>query len=76
MDAAEQINCPHLVIEAEEGAKFCPDLWDTVMEVYKKNNMFKHVVVPGTHHVHIDDPVVVATVIQTWWGELGVRSKL
>ena len=76
MDSAEHITCPHLVIEAEDGAKFSPELWDKVMEVYKQNSNFKHVLVPGPHHVHLDDPEIIAPVINDWWREHDMRAKL
>ena len=55
-----------LVIEAEDGVTYCPELWSNVLEVYRNNPMFEHVMVPGSHHLHLDDPLVVAQVIQRW----------
>ena len=76
LDAAESIRCPHLVIEAEDGAKFNPDIFSNVLEVYRTNPLFEHVIVPGTHHVHLDTPLVVATVIKRWWGEQSVARVM
>ena len=33
LDAAEQISCPHLLIEAEDGAKFDPEIFQQILEV-------------------------------------------
>ena len=33
LDAAEQITCPHLLIEAEEGAKFDPEVFHQILQV-------------------------------------------
>ena len=33
LDAAEQITCPHLLIEAEEGAKFDPEVFQQILQV-------------------------------------------
>ena len=76
LDAAEHVQCPHLVIEAEDGAKFCPELWYKVLDMYRNNHRFQHVMVPGTHHVHLDDPVVVAQIIHKWWDAQILRPKL
>ena len=35
LDAAEQITCPHLLIEAEEGAKFDPEIFQKILQVTK-----------------------------------------
>ena len=34
LDAAEQITCPHLLIEAEEGAKFDPEIFQQILQVF------------------------------------------
>ena len=35
LDAAEQISCPHLLVEAEDGAKFDPEIFQQIVQVAK-----------------------------------------
>jgi len=66
LDAAEQISCPHLLIEAEEGAKFDPEIFQQILQVYQESPRFEHQLVDGQHHVHIDQPQLVANIINNF----------
>jgi len=66
LDAAEQISCPHLLIEAEEGAKFDPEIFQQILQVYQESPRFEHQLVEGRHHVHIDQPQLVANIINSF----------
>ena len=35
LDAAEQISCPHLLVEAEDGAKFDPEIFQQIVQVQR-----------------------------------------
>merc|ERR1719220_1936775 len=66
LDAAEQISCPHLLVEAEDGAKFDPEIFQQIVQVYKGNPRFDHRLVQGQHHVHIDRPQLVADLLKNF----------
>jgi len=63
LDAAEQISCPHLLVEAEDGAKFDPEIFQQIVQVYEGNPRFVHRLVQGQHHVHIERPQLVADLL-------------
>ena len=74
LEVAGQMRCPHLVLEAEDGAKWDPELFPEIMEVsqhsqsyslqiYAGNPNFQHHLLPGPHHLHITHPHPVASVI-------------
>merc|ERR1719391_148376 len=66
LDAAEQITCPHLLIEAEDGAKFDPEIFQKILQVYQERSTFEHRLVAGKHHLHIDRPDLVAEIINNF----------
>merc|ERR1712130_885761 len=66
LDAAEQITCPQLVIEAEDGAKFDPEIFEQILQVYRERATFEHRLVEGSHHVHIERPRLVAEIINNF----------
>jgi len=68
LEVAGQIRCPHLVVEAEDGAKWDPELFPEIMEVYAVNPNFHHHILPGPHHLHITHAHSVASVIAQFLG--------
>merc|ERR1719500_64522 len=66
LDAAEQITCPHLLIEAEEGAKFDPEVFQQILQVYQERPTFEHHLVGGPHHDHIERPRRVADIVNNF----------
>lgn len=67
---AAAISCPHLLIEAEQGWKYCPDQWQEAIASYQTNPRFTHRVLPGCHHFHLETPGPVAETIAQWWQEV------
>ena len=67
---AAAISCPHLLIEAEQGWKYCPDQWQQAIASYRANPGFLHRVLPGCHHLHLETPGPVAEAIAQWWQEV------
>lgn len=62
---AQKIKCEYLNIRAEPGIKFsCPELYDEVLAVIKKNAArFQVCKVKGSHHIHLENPKAVAGTI-------------
>ena len=73
---AAQVNCPHLLLEAQLGPK--DPFWLTMVPEFRYQNSqmsslnllttgdsrahnprFQHEVVPGLHHVHLNQPDVI-----------------
>lgn len=61
----EEIRCPTLLIQAEDGWPFPEEIFtrrfDSVSEINR-------VIVPGNHHVHLDAPLQVLPAIQEFLG--------
>ncbi|XP_068238720.1 probable serine hydrolase isoform X2 [Palaemon carinicauda] len=62
---AKQLECEFLLIKASKGP-FYEDkaIYDEIISIYQKSaKVFKYVTVEGTHHVHLNDPEVVQSLI-------------
>lgn len=62
---ASQIKCAYLNIRAVPGMKFeQPESYQKVLDVIKLGaKKFEYHEVEGTHHVHLNEPEVVAPII-------------
>lgn len=56
----EQVRCPTLVIEGESGWKFEKNVYRTRFDRFPNAKL---VTLPGTHHLHMDNPNTVAEAI-------------
>lgn len=65
---AEQIKCQYLNIRADDGIEFAyPNLYCELLDIIKNNAVkFEHHHVPGTHHVHLQDPQAVSKIISNF----------
>ena len=62
---ARQLECEMLLIKGSKGPLYEDQaIYDEIMEIYKeKAKVFKYVVLEGTHHLHLNNPELVAPVI-------------
>lgn len=62
---ARQLDCEFLLIKASKGPIYEDQaLYDEIIGIYKERaKVFKYVVLEGTHHVHMNNPDIVAPVI-------------
>lgn len=62
---AEHIQCEYLNIRAKSGFEFpLPQLYDEVLDIIKrKASRFEYHEVPGTHHVHLNNPENIVKII-------------
>ncbi|GLV44522.1 uncharacterized protein CBL_10327 [Carabus blaptoides fortunei] len=65
LEYAKRIKCPMLFIKAADGPYFeNKQNYDDVVQVLETHNKcFQHASVPGTHHVHINNPERVAPLV-------------
>ena len=76
---AKEIRCPHLVVMASRPQRFeQEELSRRINLVYEQNNPenYKFVVVGGNHHVHMNSPDLVWSVIEEFLAEHPKDSKL
>ena len=56
-----EMTCPVLIVKAKRGNFYEPEeVSRDILEVYERNPKFKYVEVEGLHHVHLNEPEVVA----------------
>lgn len=62
---AERIKCEYLNIRAKSGIQFpLPELYDEVLNVIKRKACrFEYHEVPGTHHVHLNNPENIVKIV-------------
>jgi len=60
------ITCPHLLVKADSQKWDTEELNMAALEAYSGNPLYEYQAVPGPHHVHLNQPEVVAGPIATF----------
>ena len=73
---ASRIHCPHLIIKAESGPTYEPaELGQEVVNIMRQNNPnFVFATVPGSHHVHLNEPEKLWPIIQNFLNNANMTS--
>ncbi|EEB12307.1 valacyclovir hydrolase, putative [Pediculus humanus corporis] len=77
LNLSKRIECSVLFIKAEQSPFFeSKENVESVMEVLQKNaKLFEYHVLPGTHHLHINTPEIVAPVINSFLIKSGINIE-
>merc|ERR1711915_343462 len=61
MAFSQKIQCPHLLIKASQGRTYEEEaVCEQFLQTYACNPLHQYVIVDGPHHVHLNNPEVVA----------------
>jgi len=60
LEFCRSIRCPHLLVKANSQAWDTEELNRAAVEAYCTNPLYEYRAVPGPHHVHLNNPEIVA----------------
>jgi len=66
LEFCRNIRCPHLLIKADSQKWDTEELNRAAVEAYCSNPLYEYRAVPGPHHVHLNNPEIVAGPIATF----------
>nr|XP_014087668.1 probable serine hydrolase [Bactrocera oleae] len=67
IEMARYINCPYVFIKALQAPYYeSRQHFDKTLDIMKQNPHFEYYEVEGTHHVHLNDPIKVAPIINSF----------
>ncbi|XP_030372624.1 probable serine hydrolase [Scaptodrosophila lebanonensis] len=67
LEMASRITCPHLFIKAKQAPYYeRKEYYDATLAALRKNSQFEYHEVDGTHHVHLNEPEKVASIINSF----------
>lgn len=67
LEMARHINCPYMFVKALQAPYYeSRKHFDKTLEIMKQNPHFEYYEVEGSHHVHLNDPIKVAPIINSF----------
>jgi len=66
LEFCRNIRCPHLLVKADSQKWDTEELNRAAVEAYCTNPLYEYRAVPGPHHVHLNNPEIVAAPILTF----------
>lgn len=77
LEHAKRIICPHLVLKASkssyyENKKYCYDVVDVLKD---SNKLFEYKYIEGKHHVHLNEPEIVAEPLNEFFAKYGYEDR-